>query len=78
MKSVVSAAWLFTTALGNLLVVIITENVTFESQVGHAFLLDFFLQIDLRIVRITLSDDTISRRPHRNKHWFAFKKVGSG
>lgn len=33
MKSVVSAAWLLTTALGNLFVVIITENVTFESQV---------------------------------------------
>ena len=34
MKSVVSAAWLLTTALGNLFVVIITENVTFESQVS--------------------------------------------
>lgn len=41
MKSVLQAGWLFTVAVGNIIVLIIAEAATLEDQVSFLFLLFF-------------------------------------
>lgn len=47
MKSVLQACWLLTVAVGNLIVVLVTENRFFENPANESYLFGFLMLLDI-------------------------------
>lgn len=49
MKSVLQACWLLTVAIGNLIVVLVTENRFFDNPANESFLFGFLMLLDILV-----------------------------